>query len=54
MFNDKHCESECGYKCKKSATERLIGNEEGVVFFKRFVWCIFYILAMVFVIYLLS
>lgn len=52
MFNDKHCECECG--CKKSATERLVGNEEGVVFFKRFMWCSFYILAMIFVIYLLS
>lgn len=51
MFNDKHREIECK---KKSATERLVGGEEGVVFFKRFMWCSFYILAMIFVIYLLS
>lgn len=49
MFNDKHREIE-----KRSATERLVGDEEGVVFFKRFMWCSFYILAMIFVIYLLS
>lgn len=61
MFNEyKRCESgckcECEIGCKKrvSATERLVGGEEGVVFFKRFMWCSFYILAMIFVIYLLS
>lgn len=54
MFNDKHREIEVECECKKSATERLVGNEEGVVFFKRFMWCSFYILAMIFVIYLLS
>lgn len=53
----KRCDN-CGYDpyclSDTSTTKRLIGNKEGVVFFKRFVWCIFYILAMVFVIYLLS
>lgn len=53
MFNDKHREIECECK-KRCATERLVGSEEGVVFFKRFMWCSFYILAMIFVIYLLS
>lgn len=55
MFNEyKHCKSGCKCECKKNATERLVGDEEGVVFFKRFMWCSFYILAMIFVIYLLS
>lgn len=57
MFNEyKHCKSgcKCECECKKNATERLVGDEEGVVFFKRFMWCSFYILAMIFVIYLLS
>lgn len=54
MFNDKQRDCKCECKKRVSAMERLVGNEEGVVFFKRFMLCSFYILAMIFVIYLLS